>query len=98
MTPATLVTLVAMALATPQGGESTKRNEGPALRMPTLPKELPAAELRPGTYETKPYAMIVVVPKSDPDQRMVVGRQGGSLTMPGLRPELRFIPREPAKK
>ena len=51
-----------------------------------------------GVYKTVPYSCIVVVPGPHPDDRCVVNLNGVESAMPIIRPDLRFIPWNPAKQ
>src|ERR1035441_3811796 len=51
-----------------------------------------------GVYKTSPYSCIVVVPGPHPDDRCVVKPSGVESAMPIIRPDLRFIPWNPAKQ
>lgn len=81
---------------------SNRTNQPPLILNLTPPsrrlggKGMPA----PGVYETKPFACIVVVPGPFPDDKMAKGRYGSDapLAMPSIEPDLRFIPRNPAKR
>src|ERR1035441_571387 len=63
------------------------------LRPPTAPPMIPA-----GVYKTVPYSCIVVVPGPQPDDRCVINPGDVASAMPIVRPDLRFIPLDPAKK
>jgi hypothetical protein len=60
---------------------------------PSSPRTIPA-----GVYKTVPYSCIVVVPGPHPDDRCVINPGGVDSAMPIIRPDLRFIPRDPAEK
>ena len=50
-----------------------------------------------GVYKTFPYSCIVVVLGPHPDDRCVVNPRGVESAMPIIRPDLRFIPWNPAR-
>lgn len=54
---------------------------------------LPARSVPPpGVYRIEPYSMIVVVPGSCGDEKMILGEGEPTSRMPVIRPGLRFIP------
>jgi hypothetical protein len=60
---------------------------------PSNPPTIPA-----GVYQAAPYSCIVVVPGPQPDDRCVISPAGGvASAMPIIRPDVRLIPRAPAK-
>jgi len=59
---------------------------------PSAPSAIP-----PGVYRTFPYSCIVVVPGPHPDDLYIVNPGGGNDPMPIIKPELQFIPLDPAK-
>ena len=63
------------------------------LRPPTAPPMIPA-----GVYKTVPYSCIVVVPGPHPNDRCVINPGDVASAMPIVRPDLRFIPWNPAKQ
>ena len=76
----------------------------PEFQIQTLPLSAP---LRPpsgppmisaGVYKTVPYSCIVVVPDPHPDDRCVINPGDVASAMPIIRPDLRFIPLNPAKQ
>jgi hypothetical protein len=48
--------------------------------------------LAPGVYQTLPYTCLVVVPNPHLDDGIVCPAGSGRLSMPTVKPELRFIP------
>ncbi|HOC55072.1 MAG TPA: hypothetical protein PKI20_05590 [Verrucomicrobiota bacterium] len=54
---------------------------------PFAPPGIPA-----GVYKTAPYSCIVVVPGACRDDQSVITPKEGSVPMPRVEPELRFIP------
>lgn len=52
----------------------------------------PSQPLAPGAYRTRPYAIIMVVPKSGLDDRCVAGGNNPDSKMPVTKPELRAVP------
>ena len=63
------------------------------LRPPSPSPMIPA-----GVYKTAPYSCIVVVPGPHPDDRCVINPGDVASAMPIIRPDLRFIPWNPAKQ
>jgi hypothetical protein len=57
----------------------------------------PSAQFSPGVYETKPYAMIVVVPGSGIDDRIHGATPNANSKMPVINPHIEAIPMSPAK-
>jgi hypothetical protein len=53
--------------------------------------------LQPGIYETAPYSGLVLVPGSCGDERAIIVPSVQDFSMPMVEPDLRFIPRTPAK-
>jgi hypothetical protein len=53
--------------------------------------------LKPGVYQTRPDAIILIVPKRGLDDRSVVELGGVGSKMPVVKPELRAVPISPAK-
>jgi hypothetical protein len=49
-----------------------------------------------GVYRTEPYSCIVVVPGPHPDDRCIVNPGSGHYSMPIIKPDLRFIPKDSA--
>ena len=60
---------------------------------PPVQSTLPA-----GVYRTVPYSGIVVVPGPHPDDRCVVRPDGGNVSMPIIKPDLRCIPPTPPRE
>jgi hypothetical protein len=54
--------------------------------------------LKPGIYKTEPFACIVLVPAAGLDEGMAVNPPGGEISMPTVKPELRFVPISPTGK
>jgi len=53
----------------------------------------PSQPLKPGVYQTRPYAIILVVPESGIDDRCVVGGIDSGSKMPVAKPDLQAIPK-----
>ena len=76
----------------------------PQFRIQTLgltnraPSVVSPTRVPPGVYRTAPYSCIVVVPGPNLDDRFIVNPGGGSLSMPTIKPDLRFIPLNPPQK
>ncbi len=70
-------------------------NPGPLIYLNRNPGS--SQPLAPGVYQTRPYAMIVVVPKPGLDDRCVAGATGAGSKMPVAKPELQAVPLLPAK-
>jgi hypothetical protein len=49
--------------------------------------------LKPGIYQTRPYAIILVVPGAEHDDCCVVGGTSGNSKMPVIKPDVRAIPK-----
>jgi hypothetical protein len=56
------------------------------------------APLKPGLFKTAPYSMIVIVPGDSGDEQFAASVGDANSRMPIVRPELKFIPLERAKK
>jgi len=75
-------------------------NVAPA-RPPTLTSS-GAPQLAPGVYKTEPYTCLVLVPDPHADDKMIksrnfpANRSPETPRMPGVTPDLRFVPRKPA--
>ena len=54
--------------------------------------------LKPDVYQTRHYAMIVVVPETGLDDRCVVGRGGAISKMPVINPNLQTVPKTDSKR
>ena len=57
----------------------------------------PSAQLSPGVYETKPYAMIVIVPGGGIDDRILGATPNANSKMSVTTPHIEAIPMSPAK-
>jgi hypothetical protein len=57
----------------------------------------PAPPLTPGVYQTRPFAMILIVPKRGLDDGCIVGTTSAGSKMPVIKPELRAAPVLPSK-
>ena len=57
----------------------------------------PSGQLPAGVYETRPYAMIVVVPGSGIDDRILGATPNANPNMPVINPHVEAIPMSPAK-
>jgi len=53
--------------------------------------------LQPSVYQTRPYSIILVVPKTGLDDHCVASATGANSRMPVVKPELRLIPILPSK-
>ena len=57
--------------------------------------------LCPGVYRVVPYSGLVIVPEKHSDERALIATAGtnaaGFLTMPTVKPDLRFVPLEMRK-
>jgi hypothetical protein len=49
--------------------------------------------LQPGVYQTRPYAIILIVPESGLDDRCVMGASGEVSRMPNAKPDLQAVPK-----
>ena len=49
--------------------------------------------LKPGVYQTRPYAIILIVPESGLDDRCVVGASGDISKIPNAKPDMQAIPK-----
>ena len=49
--------------------------------------------LEPGVYQTRPYAIILVVPETGLDDRCVIGGISGNSKMPNVKPDMRAVPK-----
>ena len=81
-------------------GQNARATQSPLSRPGprAVQRELPSAPvLKPGIYETAPYACIVVVPPPHADDRAVIDPGGRVASMPMItvEPQLRLIPRKP---
>ncbi len=83
------------------GAKSAPRLSPPRLfNLPPGGARLPA----PGLYKSEPYTCLILVPGKHPDDKALKGGlQSTNLVpapapMPGKVPELRFIPRNPARR
>lgn len=52
----------------------------------------PVVDPKPGVYKTVPYSCIVIVPGKNPDDKIVIRPAERGSAMPGIKPELHFIP------
>jgi hypothetical protein len=57
----------------------------------------PSQPLEPGVYQTRPYAIILVVPKAGLDDHCVAGASNTDSKMPIFKPGLRAVPIVPSK-
>jgi len=57
----------------------------------------PSAPLSPGVYETKPYTMMVIVPGSGIDDRMLGATPGANSKMPVINPHIEAVPMSPVR-
>lgn len=48
--------------------------------------------LKPGVYQTRPFAMILIVPKRGIDDGCIAGTTGAGSRMPVVKPEQRTVP------
>jgi len=55
-----------------------------------------AQPLKPGTYQTYPYAMILLVPKPVNDDCKIEAQPDIDSKMPVLRPKIEVVPKSPA--
>jgi len=62
-----------------------------------LETNVPSAQLAPGVYETKPYAMIVIVPGSGIDDGILGATPNANSKMPVINPRIEAIPMSPSK-
>ena len=57
--------------------------------------------LKPGVYQTRPYAIILIVPKTGIDDACVnggvIGRSIGNSKMPNAKPDVEAIPKTPSQ-
>jgi hypothetical protein len=49
--------------------------------------------LKPGVYQTRPHAIILIVPESGLDDRCVVGASGDISRMRNCKPDLQAVPK-----
>ena len=49
--------------------------------------------LAPGVYQTRPYAIILIVPKTGLDDRSVVSVSGSISKMPNTKPGMQAVPK-----
>ena len=57
----------------------------------------PLGPLAPGVYQTRPYSMILVVPKPGLDDRCVVEATNADSKMPVVKPDMQAVPMPPVK-
>ncbi len=53
--------------------------------------------LKPGVYQTRPYAIVLIAPGREHDDCCVVGATGAGSKMPVIKPELRAFPILPSR-
>jgi hypothetical protein len=63
-------------------------------------KTKPSRPLKPGIYQTRPYAIILIVPQRGIDDGCLAAGIGmsGDSKMPVIHPNLQAVPKAPAKK
>jgi hypothetical protein len=49
--------------------------------------------LKPGVYQTRPYAIILAVPETGLDDHCVVGASGDISKMPNAKPDMQAVPK-----
>ena len=49
--------------------------------------------LKPGVYQTRPYAIILIVPEAGLDDRCVVRSSGNIAKMPNVMPDIQAVPK-----
>jgi len=54
---------------------------------------LPSAQLSPGVYETRPYTMMVIVPGSGIDDRILGMTPDANFPMPIIKPHVEVVPK-----
>ncbi len=69
-------------------------NSAPIVRLGVNP--VTPQPLEPGIYQTRPYAIMLVVPKSGLDDRCVMKATGAGSKMPVVKPGVRAVPVVPA--
>lgn len=50
-------------------------------------------QLKPGVYQNRPYAIILIVPEAGIDDRCVVGASGNFSKMPNAKPDIQLVPK-----
>jgi len=58
----------------------------------------PVQPLKPGSYQTHPYAMLLIVPKPVKDDCKIKEPQNTDFRMPILRPKTEIIPESTVEK
>jgi hypothetical protein len=53
--------------------------------------------LKPGVYQTRPYAIILIVPGAEHDDCCVNGGINGNSKMPNAKPDVQAVPKTPSQ-
>ena len=80
---------------------STNRVPASAISAPVLylgGKPEDAQPLKPGVYQTRPYGIILIVPKRGLDDSCIVRGMSGGSKMPIINPNVQAVPKGTAAK
>ncbi len=86
------------SISQPFATASTNHNFAPFSSAPTVYQDgntKRPQRLKPGVYQTRPYAIILVVPEDEHDDCCVIGVGGdnGNSRMPNAKPDVEAVPK-----
>jgi hypothetical protein len=83
-------------ISQPFATASTNHNLAPFSSEPTVYQEGETRHpkrLEPGVYQTRPFAIILIVPEAEHDDCCVIGGDNGNSRMPNAKPGMEAVPK-----